>query len=76
MAHEAVHQAADSKHRQSERYHPKICVKNDENLRAFALPKPLNVKVGAVWMHLSPAAKVFLELITERSKDLGSTLNR
>ncbi len=50
---------------------PKICIKEDEHIRTFALPKPgLKVCVGALWMHLSPAANVFLDLMTEKSKEL------
>lgn len=50
---------------------PRQCVKEDAEICVYSIPKPgVEVGVGAVWSHLTPAAKVFLDLAIEMSKNL------
>lgn len=50
---------------------PRWAALGESQVRAISLPPPgMRIQVGAVWLHLSPAAKAFLELIREEIEKL------
>lgn len=65
------------KHGKFATFLPRGGVENDPNVAFFELPPPgMPITVGAIWTHLSPSAKVFLQVMTEESKNLKCSASR